>query len=221
MGDEDHFTLDQLAEATGMTPRNVRAYQTRRLIARPTRVGRRSVYGTEHVRQLLAIQRARAEGASLELLSGLAADGGPIEPDAGDWLSGTRTGRSRSRLRRADLQPLLARLGAARTTPVLQFVEQLTALGLIYQADGRTFVGRGTATSMTALRRQGFPPTAVIAVAQHAASAAAPLVEDLLQLLDGATGGRHSPAAAGHTVDLAAGIVRDVLAARLIPRPRD
>jgi hypothetical protein len=61
----------------------------------------------------------------------------------------------------------------------------------------------------------------VIAVAQHAAAAAAPLVEDLLQLLDGVAGERHSPATAGHTADLVAGIVRDALTARLIPRPRD
>ncbi|HET9654061.1 MAG TPA: helix-turn-helix domain-containing protein [Kineosporiaceae bacterium] len=221
MGEGQRFTLDQLAEATGMTPRNVRAYQTRGLIARPTREGRRSVYGAEHVRQILAIQRARAEGASLELLSGVVAGGGSIDHDDGGWLPGARTGRGARRSRRADLQPLLTRIGSARTAPVQQLVEQLASIGLIRQDGARTLIGRELATSMTALRRQGFPPSAVIAVAQHAAAAAAPLVEDLLRVLEDVTGGRHAPAAAGHTADLAAGIVRDALAARLLLQRQD
>jgi DNA-binding transcriptional MerR regulator len=218
MGDDQRFTLEQLADATGMTPRNVRAYQTRGLIARPVREGRRSVYGAGHVRQILAIQRARAEGASLELLSGVVAGGGSIDPEGASWLPGARAGRRARHSRPADLQPLLTRLGSSRTPTVQQLIDQLSAIGLVRQQGGRTFVARELATSMTALRRQGFPSTAVIAVAMHAAQAAAPLVENLVELLEEAAAGRHSPAAAGHTADLAAGIVRDALAARLLPQ---
>lgn len=200
-----------------MTPRNVRAYQTRGLISRPAREGRRSVYGAEHVRQILAIQRARAEGASLELLSGVVAGGGSIDRDDGAWLPGSRTGRQGRHARRADLQPLLNRLGAVGAGTTDELVEQLTRIGLVRQQSGRTLVGRELATSMTALRRQGFPASSVLAVALHAASLAAPLVEALVEILE-QSGGLHNPAAAGHTADLAAGIVRDALAARLLPR---
>lgn len=217
MGDQTRFTLEELAEATGMTPRNVRAYQTRGLIPRPTREGRRSVYGPDHVRQILAIQRARAEGASLELLSTIVADGGVIDHDDGGWLPGSRSHRSHRKARHADLQPLLTRIGSGRTPHVQQLVEQLTAIGLVRQKGGRTLVGRELATGMTALRRQGFPPTAVVSVALQAALVAAPLVETLIQILEESSGGMHSPAAAGHTADLAACIVRDALAARLLP----
>jgi DNA-binding transcriptional MerR regulator len=217
MGDQKRFTLEELAEATGMTPRNVRAYQTRGLIPRPIREGRRSVYGPDHVRQITAIQRARAEGASLELLSGVVADGGNLNRNEDSWLPGSRAHRSHRQARQADLQPLLTRLGSGRTAAVQQLVEQLTAMGLIRQKGGRTLVGRDLATGMTALRRQGFPPQAVVAVALHTALATAPLIDILLQLLDEATGGMPNPAAAGHTADLAASIVRDALAARLVP----
>jgi WhiB family redox-sensing transcriptional regulator len=63
------FSLDELARKVALAPRTVRAYQTRGLISRPTREGRRAVYGIEHVQQLEAIQQARAAGVSLELLS--------------------------------------------------------------------------------------------------------------------------------------------------------
>jgi DNA-binding transcriptional MerR regulator len=218
MGDQQRFTLEELAEATGMTPRNVRAYQTRGLIPRPAREGRRSVYGSDHVRQILAIQRARADGASLELLSGVVADGGSIDRDDGGWLPGSRLHRARRPARHADLQPLLTRIGSGRTANVQQLIEQLTVIGLVRQKSGRTLVGRDLATGMTALRRQGFPPQVVVSVALQAALVAAPLVETLIQILEEASGGMHNPAAAGHTADLAASIVRDALAARLLPR---
>lgn len=217
MGDQQRFTLEELAEATGMTPRNVRAYQTRGLIPRPVREGRRSVYGPDHVRQIMAIQRARAEGASLELLSGVVADGGSLDPDEAGWLPGSRSHRPRRQTRHADLQPLLTRIGSGRTVAVQQLLEQLTAMGLVRQKGGRTLVARELATGMTALRRQGFPPQAVVAVALHTAVMTTPLIDSLLQLLEEATGGMSNPAAAGHTADLAASIVRDALAARLLP----
>lgn len=201
-----------------MTPRNVRAYQTRGLISRPAREGRRSVYGPDHVRQILAIQRARAQGASLDLLSSVVADGGSLDRDDGSWLPSSRSQRSHRQSRQADLQPLLNRVGSGRTTAVQQLIEQLAAVGLLRQKGGRTLVGRDLATGMTALRRQGFPPQAVISVAMHSAALAAPLVETLLQIVEEASGGSHNPAAAGHAADLAACIVRDALAARLLQR---
>ena len=69
MGDHTRFSLEELADAAGMTSRNVRAYQTRGLIPPPLRVGRRSEYTTRHLEALQAIQRARAAGASLTLIA--------------------------------------------------------------------------------------------------------------------------------------------------------
>jgi DNA-binding transcriptional MerR regulator len=88
MTNGDRLTLAQLADAVGMTARNVRAYQTRGLLQPPRRAGRSSVYGDEHVRRLLQVQQARARGASLALLRTLIREGRDLEgvwaePDAG------------------------------------------------------------------------------------------------------------------------------------------
>jgi DNA-binding transcriptional MerR regulator len=75
----DTYTLEQLARATGMTVRNIRAYQTRGLIPRPTREGRRSIYGSEHLQRLRQIKAARAHGATLALIRSHLRAGGNLE----------------------------------------------------------------------------------------------------------------------------------------------
>jgi DNA-binding transcriptional MerR regulator len=84
MTNGDHLTLAQLAEAVGMTARNVRAYQTRGLLQPPRRAGRNSLYGDEHVRRLLQVKQARARGASLALLRTLIREGRDLE---GVWAN--------------------------------------------------------------------------------------------------------------------------------------
>ncbi|MBW8837369.1 MAG: MerR family transcriptional regulator, partial [Burkholderia sp.] len=79
MTDEQRLTLEELAGAVGMTTRNVRAYQTRGLLQPPRRAGRTSVYTGEHVERLQQVQRARARGASLQLLRTLIAEGRDLD----------------------------------------------------------------------------------------------------------------------------------------------
>jgi DNA-binding transcriptional MerR regulator len=79
MTNGDPLTLAELADAVGMTARNVRAYQTRGLLQPPRRSGRTSVYGDEHVRRLMQVQQARARGASLALLRTLIREGRDLE----------------------------------------------------------------------------------------------------------------------------------------------
>ena len=74
------YTLEQLAEATGMTIRNIRSYQTRGLIPRPSRDGRRSVYGPQHLERLQQIHAARAQGATLTLIRSHLRAGGNLDP---------------------------------------------------------------------------------------------------------------------------------------------
>ena len=79
MTNGEPLTLAELADAVGMTARNVRAYQTRGLLQPPRRSGRSSVYGDEHVRRLMQVQQARARGASLTLLRTLIREGRDLE----------------------------------------------------------------------------------------------------------------------------------------------
>jgi DNA-binding transcriptional MerR regulator len=62
------LTIDQLAQRTGMTVRNVRAHQSRGLLPPPEVRGRTGYYGPEHVTRLELIQEMQADGFSLELI---------------------------------------------------------------------------------------------------------------------------------------------------------
>ena len=107
----DEFTLDELAAATRMTARNVRAYQTKGLIPAPSRSGRRSVYRGEHLQRLQAIEQARRRGASLSLIAAHLAAGRALDGDTLiDWQSDGPTLTSRPRSESHDIAPLLAQL---------------------------------------------------------------------------------------------------------------
>lgn len=59
------YTIDELARATDMTVRNVRAYQDRGLLGPPRRRGRAGVYDDTHAERLRLIQRLLARGHTL------------------------------------------------------------------------------------------------------------------------------------------------------------
>lgn len=65
------LTIDQLAHRTGMSARNIRAHQSRGLLAPPALRGRTGYYGTEHVARVELIQKLQADGFSLALIQRL------------------------------------------------------------------------------------------------------------------------------------------------------
>jgi DNA-binding transcriptional MerR regulator len=67
------FTIDQLAQRTGMSARNIRAHQSRGLLAPPTLRGRTGYYSDEHIARIELIQELQADGFSLELIRKLVA----------------------------------------------------------------------------------------------------------------------------------------------------
>src|SRR5512134_2082488 len=81
MGDR-RYTLEELAAASGMTARNVRAYRTKGLIHPPERMGRRAMYSTEHLESLLRVRDAQAQGVPLRMIVSLVASGASL-PTAG------------------------------------------------------------------------------------------------------------------------------------------
>jgi DNA-binding transcriptional MerR regulator len=75
------LTIDELARATGMTVRNIRAHQGRGLIPPPQVRGRTGYYGPEHVNRLRLVQEMQAEGFNLRAIQRVldSADGGGAE----------------------------------------------------------------------------------------------------------------------------------------------
>jgi DNA-binding transcriptional MerR regulator len=241
MTNGEGLTLAQLADAVGMTARNVRAYQTRGLLQPPRRVGRNSVYGDEHVRRLLQVQQARARGASLALLRTLIRDGrdlegvwvGPHAPDdtADDTtddtllfvdLTDAGSGHTADCLahREVPLAPLIARLtsdGRDAADDLAATVRALVDAGVFADHDGEVRVPGSFACAATALADHGQLATAaairLAAAVTDAARSVAVVVAGAARTVD-AEGRR---AAAGRLGELAAAVVgqlarREVLA---------
>jgi DNA-binding transcriptional MerR regulator len=62
------WTIDELARRTGVTTRNIRAYQAGGLLPPPERRGRIGVYDDEHRARLEVIRDLRSRGLSLETI---------------------------------------------------------------------------------------------------------------------------------------------------------
>jgi DNA-binding transcriptional MerR regulator len=62
---EDELTVEQLAQRTGMTVRNIRAHQSRGLLPPPQVRARTGYYGPEHVARLELIREMQADGFNL------------------------------------------------------------------------------------------------------------------------------------------------------------
>lgn len=62
------LTIDELAQRTGMTVRNIRAHQSRGLLPPPTVRGRTGYYGQEHVARIELIREMQGQGFNLEAI---------------------------------------------------------------------------------------------------------------------------------------------------------
>src|SRR3954462_8394699 len=70
----ERFTIDALAQRTGMTVRNIRAHQSRGLLPPPDIEGRTGYYGPEHVARIELISEMQADGFNLAAIKRLLED---------------------------------------------------------------------------------------------------------------------------------------------------
>jgi DNA-binding transcriptional MerR regulator len=77
--DAELRTIDELAQQTGLTTRNIRAYQSRGLLPPPEVRGRTGYYGAEHLARLELIREMQADGFNLTAIKRL------IEGSGGEW----------------------------------------------------------------------------------------------------------------------------------------
>jgi DNA-binding transcriptional MerR regulator len=59
------YTVEELAAKVGMSPRNIRSHQARKLLSPPTRRGRTAYYDESHVRRLESIKALQRQGFNL------------------------------------------------------------------------------------------------------------------------------------------------------------
>src|SRR4051812_39494069 len=65
------MTIEVIAEATGLTVRNVRAYQSRGLLSPPTMRGRTGYYSGKHIARLNLIRTLQRDGFNLAAIAAL------------------------------------------------------------------------------------------------------------------------------------------------------
>ena len=83
-GADERLTIGELAEAAGMTVRNVRNHRSRGLIGPPVLEARTGYYGAEHLERLKLIRAMQAEGFNLEAIQcllGTSAPAAALSPD--------------------------------------------------------------------------------------------------------------------------------------------
>jgi DNA-binding transcriptional MerR regulator len=80
--DDADLTIDELAQRTGMTVRNIRAHQSRGLLPPPEVRGRTGYYGQAHLDRIELIREMQGQGFNLEAIRRLvdAAPGSSEEP---------------------------------------------------------------------------------------------------------------------------------------------
>src|ERR1700737_4366666 len=73
------LTIDELAQRSGMTGRNIRQWQTYGLIPPPERRGRVGIYTEDHLARINRIKELRTQGFPLDLIRRLPESPGMAE----------------------------------------------------------------------------------------------------------------------------------------------
>jgi DNA-binding transcriptional MerR regulator len=85
MGEDDTYSIEELAAQAGMTARNVRAYRTRGLLPPPLRRGRVTRYDQRHLERLLDVQQLREAGVPLRMITEAAERGADLSQGGELW----------------------------------------------------------------------------------------------------------------------------------------
>ena len=112
------LTIGELAEAAGMTVRNVRNHQARGLIGPPELQARTGYYGAEHLERLKLIRAMQAEGFNLEAISCLLGTGRSVPPIPADDVA-----------ERCGISPAAARHAAVAMREVAALFDRALAEG--------------------------------------------------------------------------------------------
>jgi DNA-binding transcriptional MerR regulator len=139
------LTIEQLAQQTGMSVRNIRNHQSRGLLPPPEVRGRVGFYTDDHVERLRLIQQLQAEGFKLETIKQLVGGGGaerfvglrrlitaPFETEAPEIVDARHF--DEKTLQRAEKLGILVPLGDGRyeapSPALLRAAQEVTSRGI-------------------------------------------------------------------------------------------
>ena len=157
-GHDGLLTLDELAERSGMSVRNIRFYTTRGLVPPPIRKGRQGFYAPEHLVRLELVQELQSHGFTLSAIeryvSSIPATATPEDialhrTVLAPWSADMPVEMSR--------EELCQRTGRDLTDTDL---DTLGALGVVHASGGRYRVAVSQLSVGISLLDLGFPPEA-------------------------------------------------------------
>jgi len=129
------LTIDELAQRTGMTVRNLRAHQSRGLLPPPEVRGRTGWYGTEHLARVELIKELQADGFHLEAIQRLLDSAGGSTTEVLRFTRAVHSAFEEEEPQIVELVDLAEQWGPDAT---VKLVEQATKLGLYRPlGDGR------------------------------------------------------------------------------------
>ena len=175
----DQLTIDELARATGMTVRNIRAHQSRGLLPPPEVRARTGYYGPEHVERLRLITSMQAEGFNLAAIQRIieANGGGAQIIDFGREVLGAFD--EEPELTTAD--ELARRFGGTLDAKALGKAERLGLVRILgedrYEVTSPTLMRAGEE-----LVNLGIPLSHALAVAERIQHNARPIAEAFIRL---------------------------------------
>jgi DNA-binding transcriptional MerR regulator len=133
----DTFTIDELARRTGMTARNLRAHQSRGLLAPPEVKGRTGYYGQEHVDRIDLIKDLQADGFNLEAIRKLLESAGGSTAEVLRFTQAVRAPFEDEEPEIVELSQLAERFG-----PETELLQRAIKLGLLRPLGGDRFEQR-------------------------------------------------------------------------------
>src|SRR3954447_7206856 len=132
---EAALTIDELAQRTGMTVRNLRAHQSRGLLPPPDVRGRTGYYGPEHTARVELIKELQADGFNLEAIRRLIENAGGSTSDVLRFTRAARETFEEEAPEIVSIDELAARWGEGGSAELL---ERAVGLGLLRDlGDGR------------------------------------------------------------------------------------
>lgn len=169
------MTIDQLAQRTRLTVRNIRAYQSRGLLQPPALRGRTGYYGDAHVARLELIRELQSQGFNLEAIRRLIEGAGGETEEVLRFTQAVREPFEREESREVGLDQLSKMWGDNADPRILK---RALELGLLSELGGDRYEERSPRLGRAGLElaRLGVDPDTgldVIAAARHHAEGVA------------------------------------------------
>src|SRR5688500_6802008 len=142
------ITIDELAQRTRLTVRNIRAYQSRGLVPPPTLRGRTGYYGDEHVARIELIRELQSEGFNLAAIGRLIEGAGGETDEVLRFTRAVREPFEREEPREVDIDELANRWGD-RADP--RILSRALELGLLRELEDGRYEGRSRRLSEAGL----------------------------------------------------------------------